>query len=370
MNLPPRVHVVEVGPRDGFQMETAFLPTELKVELIDLLSRSGLHKIEATSFVHPKVIPQMRDAAEVLARIERRPGVLYTVLVPNLKGLRRAREAGADVARLVVCATDTYNLRNVGLSVDASLEVCREMHAEAGEVAIEAVIGAAFGCPLEGHVPEERVVELAHRFVTLGIRELGIADSSGLAHPRQVACLMGRLKRELPGVELSLHLHDTRGLGLANAPRGARGGHRHLRRLPRWARRLSGGAGGDGAISLPRIWSTSARRWASRPASISGRCARPRAASRSSSAARCRAPSCGRERAASFTNGLRPHEPGAHPGRRPPSTTRSRRSCARRSWPATSRRATCCRPRRSWRRSSASVDSLPARRCSSSSRRA
>lgn len=216
MGLPERVKVVEVGPRDGFQMETQFIPTELKVELIDLISESGVSKVEATSFVHPKVIPQMRDAAEVMARIRRRPGVCYTVLVPNLKGLLRAIEAKADSARLVVCVTETYNLRNVGLSVDASLEVCREMLAEAGKFPVEAIIAVAFGCPLEGPVPEERVCELAHRFVDLGVRELGIADSAGLAHPHQVARIMGRLKHQLPDVELSLHLHDTRGLGLAN----------------------------------------------------------------------------------------------------------------------------------------------------------
>ncbi len=216
---PPRVRVVEVGPRDGFQMESAFIPTDLKVEVIDLITASGVGKVEATSFVSPKVIPQMRDADEVLARVRRPPGVELTALVPNLKGLERAMAAGADGARLVVCVTEAYNRRNVGMSVAGSVAVCREMLAlaEPAGLPLEVVLGVAFGCPLEGAVPEDRVLRLAHTFAEMGIRELAVADSVGLAHPRQVARTMGRLRRRLAGLELSLHLHDTRGLGLANA---------------------------------------------------------------------------------------------------------------------------------------------------------
>ncbi len=214
-----RIHLIEVGPRDGFQMETAFIPTELKVEVLDLVAQAGVSKIEATSFVHPKVIPQMRDAAEVLARVHRRPGVSYTVLVPNLKGLERALEAGVDGVRLVICVTEAYNQRNVGMSVAESVAACREMlHLAApAECPIEVILGVAFGCPLAGAVPEDRVVELALDLARIGVRELSVADSVGLAHPRQVARLTSRLRRELEGVALSLHLHDTRGLGLANA---------------------------------------------------------------------------------------------------------------------------------------------------------
>lgn len=214
-----RVRIVEVGPRDGFQMEAAFIPTELKVEIVDLITAAGVSKVEVTSFVSPKVIPQMRDAAEVLRRIRRPPGVRFTALVPNLKGLERAIVAGADGARLVVCATEAYNRRNVGMSVAESVAACREMAeiVAATDFELEVVLGVAFGCPLDGAVPEERVVRLAATFAEIGIRELGVADSVGLAHPRQVARMMGRLRREIAGVALSLHLHDTRGLGLANA---------------------------------------------------------------------------------------------------------------------------------------------------------
>lgn len=218
MGLPERVTVVEVGPRDGFQMERAFIPTEIKVEVIDRIAEAGVPKIEATSFVSPRVIPQMADADRVMASIQRRPGTSYSALVPNAKGMERAAASGLDSVRLVVCATETYNRRNVGLSIDRSMEVCRRMldAADDSGLAVEAVLGVAFGCPFEGEVPEERVLDLARRFADLGIRELSVADSVGVAHPGQIRRLLGRLMEALPGISLSIHLHDTRGLGLAN----------------------------------------------------------------------------------------------------------------------------------------------------------
>lgn len=216
---PRRVQVVEVGPRDGFQREAVFVPTDLKVEVIDLLGRAGVGKIEATSFVHPEVIPQLRDAAEVLARVERRPGVRLTALVPNLRGLERALAAAVDAARLVVCVTETYNRRNVGMPVAASVAACRAMAATAAAAGLplEVILGVAFGCPFEGEVAEDRVLDLARTFAAMGIREIGVADTVGLADPHKVRKLLERLRLELPGVALSIHLHDTRGLGLANA---------------------------------------------------------------------------------------------------------------------------------------------------------
>ena len=216
--LPKRVELVEVGPRDGFQMERALIPTDLKVEVIDLISRAGLPKIETTSFVSPKVIPQLADSDEVMGRITRRPGTRYTALVANMRGLERALGADADAVRLVVCATDTYNRKNVGMSIDDSLESCRQMvkRAESTALSVEAVIAVAFGCPFEGEVPEEQVIDLALRFADSGIRELSVADSVGVANPIQLRNLMARLKETLPEVTFSLHLHDTRGLGLAN----------------------------------------------------------------------------------------------------------------------------------------------------------
>lgn len=218
MTLPRRVTVVEVGPRDGFQMEKTFLPTDLKVEVIDLLARAGIRKIEATSFVNPKVIPQMADAAEVIARVARVPGVAYSVLVPNVKGAERAVEAKADAIRLVVCATETYNRRNVGLSVAESMATIPPIIAAAGGLPVEVVFGLSFGCPFEGAVPEDRVVDLAREAAAMGVREISLADSIGIANPAQVRRMVDRVRGELPpDVNLSLHIHDTRGLGLANA---------------------------------------------------------------------------------------------------------------------------------------------------------
>ena len=219
MSLPRRVTIVEVGPRDGFQMEKLILPTDLKVGVIDLLSRAGLPKIEATSFVSPKLIPQMADAADVMALIKRRPGTVYSVLVPNVKGAERAAAARADSIRLVICATETYNQRNVGMSVAESLAALRgilEVARPAG-IPVEVVIGLSFGCPFEGQVPEERVVELAKQVAGIGVREISAADSIGIANPAQVRRLCERLQRALPAVRFSLHIHNTRGLGLANA---------------------------------------------------------------------------------------------------------------------------------------------------------
>jgi hydroxymethylglutaryl-CoA lyase len=218
MDYPSRVTIVEVGPRDGFQVEREFIPTEFKVEVVNAIARAGVPKIETSSFVSPKAVPQLADAAEVFAGIDRRPGTRYSALVPNLRGVERALEVGADAVRLVVTSTETYNKKNVGMSVDESLEVCRRIidHVENEPITVEAVIALAFGCPFEGPVSEDRVSELAHRFVEMGVRELSIADSVGLGNPKRVASTMARLRSELPEIAFSLHLHDTRGLGLAN----------------------------------------------------------------------------------------------------------------------------------------------------------
>lgn len=219
MSYPERVTIVEVGPRDGFQVEREFIPTELKIEVVDAVARAGVRKIETSSFVSPKAVPQMADAAEVFASVHRRSGTRYTALVPNLKGAELALEARADGVRLVVTTTETYNRKNVGMTVDQSLEVCRQIlrRVEGEPIAVEAVIALAFGCPFEGAVSDDRVSEMAHRFVDMGISELSIADSVGLGNPTMIESTMTRLRSELPEVAFSMHLHDTRGLGLANA---------------------------------------------------------------------------------------------------------------------------------------------------------
>ena len=213
-----KVTIVEVGPRDGFQMEKAFIPTESKIAIINTVARSGVPKIEAASFASPKAIPQMRDAQAVMEGIERRPGTAYTALVPNLKGAQRAFSAGVDAIRVVICSSEAYNQRNVHMSVAESLKTCEEIlqAGRAGSTAVEAVVALAFGCPLEGDIAEEKVVELTRRLAEMGYREISIADSAGLANPAQIQCLMRRLVREFPDVHFSMHIHNTRGLGLAN----------------------------------------------------------------------------------------------------------------------------------------------------------
>jgi hydroxymethylglutaryl-CoA lyase len=207
-------------------METAFIPTDLKVRVIDLLSEAGLRSIEATSFVNPKVIPQMADAAEVMGRIARRPGANYKVLVPNLRGAERAIEAKADALELVIVASDSYNRKNVGMSVDQSIAACAEIAkvAAARSTPLEVVIGTSFGCPIEGPVPEAQVERIARAVAGFGTSRLSLADSIGSGNPAQVTRLVARIKNALPAMPLSLHLHNTRGLGLANAVAGFQAG--------------------------------------------------------------------------------------------------------------------------------------------------
>jgi hydroxymethylglutaryl-CoA lyase len=217
-----RVHIVEVGPRDGFQMESRFIPTELKAAVIDQLSASGISKLEAASFVNAKVIPQMADAAEVMQRFRRKPGVVYSGLVPNLRGAERAIEARVDAVRVVVCITEPYNRRNAGMSVAESAEVCAEILklAKTAGVAAEVAIGVAFGCPLEGEVPEQKVLDFVGQMAETGYREISLADSVGLANPMQIRQMVRRARAQFPDVRFSLHLHNTRGLGLANVLAG------------------------------------------------------------------------------------------------------------------------------------------------------
>ena len=223
MKLPKKVNIVDVGPRDGFQTEQAFIPTDLKIRVIDAISRSGVRKIETTSFVSPKAVPQMADAREVLQQIQRAKGVRYTVLVPNTRGAELAVEEDIDGIRLVVCASETFNQRNVRMSVDDSVRECEAIVeiASRRNVPAEVAIGVAFACPFEGPTPEDRVLELARTFARMGIRELSIADTVGMANPKQITRLMTRLQEELGGdVELSLHIHNTRGLGFADVLAG------------------------------------------------------------------------------------------------------------------------------------------------------
>lgn len=213
------VTLVDVTLRDGIQLEPAFVPTEAKIALAGALAGAGVTRLEVTAFVSPRVLPQLADAEAVMRGIARRPGVVLAALVPNRRGAERALAAGVDLLRFVVSATEAGNRRNVGLSVDASLA---ELAAVVGlghnaHRQVEVILGLAFGCPLSGPVPVERVQDLARRIADAGASTLVLADSYGFAAPAQIARVVDGVQRARPGLPLGCHLHDTRGLGLANA---------------------------------------------------------------------------------------------------------------------------------------------------------
>jgi hydroxymethylglutaryl-CoA lyase len=218
-DLPARATIREVGPRDGFQNEPETIATADKVRLIDMLSASGLTRIEVTSFVRADVIPQLADAAEVLAAVRRREGVSFSVLVPNERGLDRALEMRErfDEASVFLSASETHNRRNVNRSVDDSLAGLEPTLARAGEAGLrrEAVIATSFGCPYEGAVAPERVFEIVERLAP-HCEEIGFGDTTGMANPRQVHEFFASARERLGGVELTAHFHNTRGQGLAN----------------------------------------------------------------------------------------------------------------------------------------------------------
>ena len=218
--LPKSVRIREVGPRDGFQNEPETIDTAEKVRLIDLLSATGLKRLEVASFVRPDVIPQLADAAEVLMAVQRRPGVAFSVLVPNERGLERAlgiRDRFDEVS-VFLSASETHNRHNVNRSVEESLGGLEATLATAGEAGLrrEGVIATSFGCPYEGYVPPERVFEIAARLAAAGCDEVGFGDTTGMANPRQVREFFAAARERLDGVELTAHFHNTRGQGLAN----------------------------------------------------------------------------------------------------------------------------------------------------------
>ena len=218
MRFPERVTICEVGTRDGFQIEPDFIPTDLKVEVVDRLSEAGLPRIEVTSFVHPKVVPQLRDAEAVMAQIRRRPGTRYAALVPNDTGAARAVDAGVDAIHTVVSASESHNLANVNMTVDESIAKLRAVVqvAERARVPVGCGISTSFGCPFEGAVPLARLGSVVERLVDLGARAIGLADTTGMANPRQVIRTFEHLIPRFPGIEWTLHTHDTRALAISN----------------------------------------------------------------------------------------------------------------------------------------------------------
>jgi hydroxymethylglutaryl-CoA lyase len=218
MRLPDRVTICEVGTRDGFQIEPDFIATEQKIEVVDLLSAAGVPRIEVTSFVHPKVVPQLRDAEDVMARIARRPGTRYAALVPNDKGAVRAVEARVDAIHTVLSASESHNLANVNMTIADSLQRLRAVMqvAERARLHVGCGISTSFGCPFEGDVPLAQLQRIVGALVDMGARAIGLADTTGMANPRQVTTVLEHLMPRFPGVEWTLHTHDTRAMAIPN----------------------------------------------------------------------------------------------------------------------------------------------------------
>jgi len=213
------ITIVEVGPRDGLQYESIFFPTQKKIELVNLLSQTGLSRIEVTSFVHPEVIPHLRDAVEVIQGIEKRPGVVYSALAPNLKGCERAVQTAVDEIALFVSASETHNRKNVGMSISESLkgfEAVAKTALEAGKT-LRGYVITAFGCPYEGRIPVGRVKNIIRTYADIGVSEISLGDTTGMANPKRTREVFLEVMDGVSDLRVAAHFHNSRGLGLANA---------------------------------------------------------------------------------------------------------------------------------------------------------
>ena len=218
-----RIYMQEVGPRDGLQVEQRFVATDEKIALVNALSDAGLVKIEVTSFVSPKAIPQLRDAETVLREIRRKPGVVYSALVPNLRGAERAVESKADELNLVMSASVSHNLANLRMTQQQSFAALCEVAALARQagVAVNVSLSCSFGCPMEGDVPDDAVLDWCARYIDhIGADGVTLCDTTGMAYPTQVTRLTRAFRQRWPDQELTLHFHNTRGMGLANVLAG------------------------------------------------------------------------------------------------------------------------------------------------------
>ncbi|WP_397452372.1 hydroxymethylglutaryl-CoA lyase [Pseudomonas sp. NA-150] len=213
-----RLIVQEVSSRDGLQIEPKWVETADKIALIDQLSLAGFSRIEAGSFVSPKAIPALRDGEEVFFGIQRQPGVTYVALVPNLRGAQRALSAGADELNLVMSASQTHNLANMRMRCEQSLTAFADIVAMAQDtsLSLNGSIATTFGCPFEGVIDEDRVMQFVDAYMELGMQGISLADTTGMANPRQVHRLVQRVLTRIPASQLTLHFHNTRGLGLSN----------------------------------------------------------------------------------------------------------------------------------------------------------
>ena len=214
-----RIAIQEVGPRDGLQVEATFVPTDEKISLVNALSAAGLAKIEVTAFVSPKAIPALRDAEVVLREIERHPGTVYSALVPNVRGAERAIESRADELNLVMSASESHNLSNLRMTQEQSFVGLAEVAtlARSSGVSVNVSLSCAFGCPMEGNVSSQTVLDWCARYVDeMGAQVVTLCDTTGMAYPTQVLALTRVFRARFPDTELTLHFHNTRGLGLAN----------------------------------------------------------------------------------------------------------------------------------------------------------
>ncbi len=217
-SITPEARIVEVGPRDGLQNERAHVPTAAKIELIDRLSATGLRTIEATSFVSPKWVPQLADAAEVFAGIARRPGIAYPVLVPNEQGYERARAVGAEEVAVFTAASEAFNLKNTNAGIDASLARFAPVleRARADGVRVRGYVSTVLGCPYQGEVPLADVVRVARALHAMGCYEVSLGDTIGVGTPAKARAMLKAVAGEVPMPALAIHFHDTYGQALAN----------------------------------------------------------------------------------------------------------------------------------------------------------
>jgi hydroxymethylglutaryl-CoA lyase len=218
MTIPSHVRIVEVGARDGLQNEKAIMPTATKIELIDRLSATGLQTIEATSFVSPKWVPQLADAAEVYSAIRKAPGVRYPVLVPNLQGYERARSVGATEIAVFTAASEAFNRKNINASIDESIERFAPVleRAKSDGVAVRGYVSTVLGCPYQGEVPVADVVRVAKRLHDLSCYEISLGDTIGIGTPAKARAMLAAVAEQVPMSALAVHFHDTRGQALAN----------------------------------------------------------------------------------------------------------------------------------------------------------
>jgi len=218
VNLPNKVEIIEVGPRDGIQNESTFISTENKIELINALNKTGIKRMEATSFVHPKYVPQMKDAKEVLEGIDRDPSIQYMALIPNEKGCDRAIESGIKALSLVVGASDSFNLKNVKMTREQSIQSFETVIKKAKEqdIFIRYSIATSFWCPFEGKVDSDLVLDLVEKAENLGVDEIVLCDTIGRANPAQVFDLFEKVMSLQTTAMITAHFHDTYGMALSN----------------------------------------------------------------------------------------------------------------------------------------------------------